>query len=102
MKADPMIAEASMFGSQALETAIGLSLLFFVLATAASAIVEIFSRLLHKRAAYLQEAIKALLVGAAPPDPDPAAGPTTVTGQRQGAAVGNDGQGGPLSNAKPA
>ena len=43
-----------MFGSQALETAIGLALLFFVLASGASAVAEAISRLLGKRAKDLQ------------------------------------------------
>ena len=52
-----------MFGSQALETAIGLALLFFVLATAASAAVELLSKRLKKRHGDLEQAIGAMLVG---------------------------------------
>lgn len=54
-----------MFGSQALETAIGLALLFFVMATAASATVEAVSRLLHRRADDLERGLAALLAGEA-------------------------------------
>ncbi|KQV76810.1 hypothetical protein ASC61_18405 [Aeromicrobium sp. Root344] len=50
-----------MFGSQALETAIGLALLFFVLATAASAIAEAISRKLQKRSTDLEKAIMVML-----------------------------------------
>jgi hypothetical protein len=52
-----------MFGSQALETAIGLTLVFFVLASLASAIVEGVSRLLRKRAKDLEETIGQMLSG---------------------------------------
>jgi len=52
-----------MFGSQALETAIGLALLFFILALAASQIVELLSRTVQKRAKDLERAIGGLLVG---------------------------------------
>lgn len=52
-----------MFGSQALETAIGLILMFFVIATGASAVVEIWSRIVSKRSADLEVALKALLAG---------------------------------------
>jgi hypothetical protein len=38
-----------MFGSQAIEVAIGLVLAFFLLATAASAVVEVISALYQKR-----------------------------------------------------
>jgi hypothetical protein len=57
------------FGSQALETAIGLALLFFVVATAASAVVEVISRWLDKRARDLEAAIAAMLTGSAPSGP---------------------------------
>jgi hypothetical protein len=50
-----------MFGSQALETAIGLALLFFVLAALASGIVENISRLLRKRARDLERTIGKML-----------------------------------------
>jgi len=53
------------FGSQALETAIGLAVLFFIVATAASAILEVIARLAKKRANDLEKAIKALLTGEA-------------------------------------
>ncbi|SNY61119.1 hypothetical protein [Paractinoplanes atraurantiacus] len=52
-----------MFGSQALETAVGLALVFFVLASLASAIVEGVSRLLRKRAKDLEETIGQMLSG---------------------------------------
>ncbi|GAA0463622.1 hypothetical protein Ade02nite_30420 [Paractinoplanes deccanensis] len=52
-----------MFGSQALETAVGLALVFFVLASLASAIVEGISRLLRKRAKDLEETIGQMLSG---------------------------------------
>src|ERR1700759_5848127 len=52
-----------MFGSQALETAIGLALLFFVLAALASGIVENLSRLLRKRAIDLERTIGQMLSG---------------------------------------
>ncbi len=54
-----------MFGSQALETAIGLALLFFVIASLASAIVEVISRILRKRAKDLEETIGQMLSGSA-------------------------------------
>jgi hypothetical protein len=54
-----------MFDSQALTTAIGLSLLFFVLASGASAIVESLSRLLQKRAKDLEATLSAMLGGTA-------------------------------------
>jgi hypothetical protein len=47
-----------MFGSQALETAIGLALMFFILATAASAIAEIYASLSKKRSEDLKTALK--------------------------------------------
>ncbi|HEY7044226.1 MAG TPA: hypothetical protein VH419_11210 [Nocardioidaceae bacterium] len=50
-----------MFGSQAIETAIGLAVMFFVIATAASMVVEVISRLLQKRARDLEHAVKGLL-----------------------------------------
>jgi hypothetical protein len=52
-----------MFGSQALETAIGLATLFFILATAASAICEVISRWFSKRSKDLERCIGALLSG---------------------------------------
>lgn len=52
-----------MFGSQALETAIGLTTLFFILATAASAICEVISRWFSKRSKDLERCIGALLSG---------------------------------------
>jgi hypothetical protein len=48
-------------GSQALETAIGLALLFFVAATAASTVVEVIARLLGKRSQNLEAGIAAML-----------------------------------------
>ncbi|MCW6004313.1 hypothetical protein K1W54_06920 [Micromonospora sp. CPCC 205371] len=52
-----------MFGSLALETAIGLALLFFAVASLASAIAEGVSRLLRKRAKDLEETIGMMLSG---------------------------------------
>ncbi|WP_159083777.1 hypothetical protein [Nocardioides terrigena] len=52
-----------MFGSQALETAIGLATLFFILATGASAICEVISRWFSKRSTDLERCIGALLSG---------------------------------------
>lgn len=52
-----------MFGSQALETLIGLALLFFILATATSAVVEIVAKLLKKRHRDLEHAIGSMLRG---------------------------------------
>ena len=46
-----------MFGSQAIEVAIGLVLAFFLLATAASAVVEVISALYQKRAQDLEAAL---------------------------------------------
>lgn len=59
-----------MFGSQALETAIGLVLMFFVLATVSSVLVEILGRLLGKRARDLEDTIGALLAGKEVKDAD--------------------------------
>jgi hypothetical protein len=59
-----------MFGSQVLETAIGLVLMFFVIAFAASSIIEIYSRLLSKRAKDLERTVGAMLAGANAPDDD--------------------------------
>ncbi|MET0416359.1 MAG: hypothetical protein ABW022_10095 [Actinoplanes sp.] len=58
-----------MFGSQALETAIGLALLFFVISSLASAVVEGVSRLLRKRAKDLEETIGQMLSGSTTFDP---------------------------------
>jgi hypothetical protein len=52
-----------MFGSQALEAAIGLALLFFILSSLASAVVEAVSRVLRKRAKDLEETIGQMLSG---------------------------------------
>lgn len=52
-----------MFGSQALDTAIGLVLLLFILATAASSILELVNRLARTRARNLQTALGSLLGG---------------------------------------
>src|SRR3954453_14348932 len=56
-----------MFGSQALETAIGLALLFFILASGASAVVEGLARILRKRAKDLEGTLWRMLAG----NPDP-------------------------------
>src|SRR5688572_30439114 len=52
-----------MFGSQALEAAIGLALLFFIVSSLASAVVEAVSRVLRKRAKDLEETIGQMLSG---------------------------------------
>jgi len=52
-----------MFGSQALDTAIGLVLMLFVLATAASSILELINRLARSRAKNLERALGSLLGG---------------------------------------
>src|SRR5689334_1573404 len=52
-----------MFGSQALETAIGLAAMFFIIATAASSITEFISRFFNKRAKDLEKSIAALFQG---------------------------------------
>ena len=59
-----------MFGSQVLETAIGLVLMFFVIAFAASSIVEIYSRVLGKRAKDLENTVAAMLAGGDANDAD--------------------------------
>ena len=61
-----------MFGSQALETAIGLVLLLFVLAVAVSAVTEAISQGLQKRARDLEKTIGRMLSGA---QPDPTGKP---------------------------
>lgn len=50
-----------MFGSQALETGIGLALMFFLLATAASAIAEFYAAMVGKRAKDLKAALQDML-----------------------------------------
>jgi hypothetical protein len=52
-----------MFSSQALTTAVGLSLVFFVMASGASAVVEGLSRVLQKRAKDLEATVRAMLAG---------------------------------------
>ena len=52
-----------MFGSQALETAIGLAAMFFIVATAASAVAEFISRIFSKRAKDLEKSLAALFKG---------------------------------------
>ena len=52
-----------MFGSQVIETAIGLAVMFFVIAAASSAFVEVVARWTSKRAKHLEDAIGAMLVG---------------------------------------
>lgn len=58
-----------MFGSQALETAIGLALLFFLLATATSAAVEGLSKALKWRHRELEVVVKRLVTGSDAADP---------------------------------
>jgi len=60
-----------MFGSQALDTAIGLVLMFFIIATATSAIVEIVNQMFRKRAKDLETAIGVMLTGNASADKGP-------------------------------
>lgn len=55
-----------MFGSQALEVAIGLVLLFFVIATAASSFVELGARLFKVRGKDLERTVGRLLAGTGP------------------------------------
>lgn len=55
-----------MFGSQGLETAIGLALMFFVLAAAASAVTEVFSRIMQKRARDFEATLLEMLTAPAP------------------------------------
>jgi hypothetical protein len=57
-----------MFGSQALETAIGLAVMFFVLATAASVVTESISRMFRKRAKDLKRCVLEMLTKPAPDD----------------------------------
>ena len=57
-----------MFGSQALDTAVGLVLMFFIIATAASAITETIATWSGKRAKDLEKGIAALLTDDAPAD----------------------------------
>jgi hypothetical protein len=59
-----------MFGSQALETAIGLVAMFFVLATAASSMTEVVARLTKKRAKDLERGLAALFKGQPVQDKD--------------------------------
>src|SRR4051794_16766259 len=56
-----------MFGSQALETAIGLGLMFFIFATAASAITEIYASATKKRSKDLEAALIDMFNTGTPP-----------------------------------
>ena len=58
-----------MFESQPIETAIGLVLMFFVIALAASSLVEIISQVFKLRANDLETAIGQMLTGQAPATP---------------------------------
>lgn len=58
-----------MLGSQALETAIGLALLFTIVSTGASTIVETIARVLGKRAKNLEAGIAAMFGGSAKDEP---------------------------------
>ncbi len=51
------------FGSEALEVAIGLALVFFVLAAASSAVVELIASWLKIRARHLRRSLKRLMAG---------------------------------------
>jgi hypothetical protein len=55
--------EGIMFGSQALEVAIGMALIFFIVATASSAVVDLISSLLKKRSKDLRKTVYRLLSG---------------------------------------
>jgi hypothetical protein len=55
--------EGLMFDSQALETVIGLVVMFFIVALGASSLVEVWSRVLQKRAKDLERALGAMLAG---------------------------------------
>lgn len=68
-----------MLSSQALETGIGLTVLFFVVATAASTVVEVISRWLGKRAQNLEDAIVAMF--GADDAADDGAGGRSASGQ---------------------
>lgn len=57
-----------MFGSQILDTAIGLVLMFFVISLAASTIVEVYARLLSKRAKNLEAVLGSMLAGSGTDD----------------------------------
>lgn len=59
-----------MFGSQALETAIGLVLMFFIVSLGSSAIVETIARLMSKRAKDLEQVIGSILAGSGAADTD--------------------------------
>jgi hypothetical protein len=76
-----------MFGSQALETAIGLALMFFVLATAASAVTETISRAFKKRSKDLERGIKEMLTVRAR---DPDARETKKSADKNRLAEAND------------
>ena len=52
-----------MFGSQVLEVAIGLAVVFFILALASSAIAELISQILSKRSKDLRKAIGRIVAG---------------------------------------
>lgn len=54
-----------MFGSEALEVAIGLALVFFVLAAASSAVVELLASGFKKRSSDLNKALRRLVAGTA-------------------------------------
>jgi hypothetical protein len=58
-----------MFESQPIETAIGLVLMFFVIALAASSLVEIISQVFKLRANDLETAVGQMLTGQVPPMP---------------------------------
>ena len=58
-----------MFESQPIETAIGLVLMFFVIALAASSLVDVISQVFKLRANDLETAIGQMLTGQAPPIP---------------------------------
>jgi hypothetical protein len=58
------------FGSQVLDTAIGLAMMLFVIATTASMIAEIISRVMNKRASDLERAIGGMLGQKGDTDPD--------------------------------
>src|SRR5689334_24466332 len=77
-----------MFESQAIETAIGLVLMFFVIALAASSLVEIISQVFKLRAKDLETAIGQMLTGdSKDPDHDPKAAIEAAFGAFKGTSV---------------
>lgn len=76
-----------MFGSQALETTIGLVLMFFILATAVSAAVEAIAQATKKRSKDLEAALVKLLKGSPTPTPTATTAATAATPTATAATV---------------